>query len=163
MTAYAYLNPFSQFVKNVKDLLGIESGAVINNGDGELSADKNAVVYESIEDLEKAFGLKTLSLNGNNKYTILSIKSYTKNNQNYIEIIYDNDGQSIFETVYPDNAPNDEGCMIKAVTDVLHFNGFDIYMINTDNNVQAVIFDGPVAYCIVGSDRTEIINFITGE
>ena len=53
--------------------------------------------------------------------------------------------------------------MIKAVTDVLHFNGFDIYMINTDNNVQAVIFDGPVAYCIVGSDRTEIINFITGE
>ena len=58
MTAYAYLNPFSQFVKNVKDLLGIESGAVINNGDGELSADKNAVVYESIEDLEKAFGLR---------------------------------------------------------------------------------------------------------
>ncbi len=50
VTVYAsYLGPFEGFVDNIKDLLGIEVGEMITNGDSQLTADKNTRYFDNFE------------------------------------------------------------------------------------------------------------------
>ena len=57
ITVMAVWNPFCDWVDDLKDLFDIDSGDTIDNENGSLTHDKNAILLSSIDEMEEMIGI----------------------------------------------------------------------------------------------------------
>ena len=159
-TVMAVWNPFCGWIDDIKDLFNINTGDVMDNGEGSLSADKTAQEFSSVDEMEEKIGIH-FDLLDNVSVRPSRISIAQQGEQKKINLIYCTDVKPIVLTIYLENAPYYKEPMEEANLQKQVLGNLEWYITACVNNHQTIVtFDNDYVYAITAESLDTIKTFI---
>ena len=162
LTVMAVWNPFCDWIEDLKEILNLNQGDIIENEDGNFSSDKDILFFSSVYEMEQATSthfdlLDDISVTPNR----INIAQQGKTKQIFIE--YETNKDQIILMIYLENAPYYEEPMEHANLQKQLISSFEWYVMIPINNQQTIVaFDNNYVYTITADSLDTIQTLMRG-
>ena len=162
ITVMAVWNPFSNWIRNIKDSFNLNLGDVMENEHGSLSSDKTTQKFSSVDEMEKTTGIHFDLLD-----EISAVPDYIDISQHgkkkIVNMQYQLDAKQIALTIYLENAPYYQESMEQANLQKQTLGNLEWYIATYVNNHQTIVaFDGNYVYAITADSLDTITTLMKG-
>jgi len=162
ITVMAVWNPFSNWIRNIRDSFNLNPGDVMENEHGSLSSDKTTQKFSSVDEMEKTIGIHFGLLD-----EISAVPDYIDISQHgkkkMVNMQYQLDAKQIALTIYLENAPYYQESMEQANLQKQTLGNLEWYIATYVNNHQTIVaFDGNYVYAITADSLDTITTLMKG-
>ncbi len=160
---YAFFNPFSNFVDNIKDLLNIKQGDIITDGNSDLTTDNKPQNFTSINELEEELDIDVIFPSHLENCSFEYIQLTQQGNEKYAIMQYTFKDAKFIQNIYFDNAPYNETMMKNSNIERVLIEQKTFYIIHNTYTVEFILFDKEYVYSISAPNIEILLELIEGE
>ena len=161
ITVMAVWNPFSNWIRNIKDSFNLNPGDVMENEHGSLSSDKTTQKFSSVDEMEKTIGIHFGLLD-----EISAVPDYIDISQHgkkkVVNMQYQLDAKQIALTIYLENAPYYQEPMEQMNITKQMLGNWEWYITEYDNYQTIIAFEDGYVYSITADSLDIIKIFMKG-
>ena len=161
ITVMAVWNPFSNWIRNIKDSFNLNPGDVMENEHGSLSSDKTTQKFSSVDEMEKTTGIHFDLLD-----EISAVPDYIDISQHgkkkIVNMQYQLDAKQIALTIYLENAPYYQESMEQMNITKQMLGNWEWYITEYDNYQTIIAFEDGYVYSITADSLDIIKIFMKG-